>query len=77
MKPHSKHDVAIISNDDLRQLRSDTEKGLNRKGAIITQTDLARMRGSTRIETKEEKAQNKVIHQEQLDQKMAAAKSRK
>ena len=44
--------AAIVSNDELRKIRDDIEKGKgasNREAAILSQADIARMKASTKI----------------------------
>lgn len=45
--------AAIVSNDELRKMREDIEKGkgATRDAAILTSNDIARMKASTKIET--------------------------
>ncbi len=40
---------AIVTTDDLRDIRNKTEKGQKADAAILSNADLERMKGSTKI----------------------------
>ena len=44
---------ATITTDELREVRNKTEKGQKADATIIDKSDLERMKGSTKILTKE------------------------
>jgi len=69
--------IAIISKEELRKIREQTEKGLQADAHIITKTELDRMKGSTKIVTKDEEKQMKKMLDEQKEQQRGAAKARK
>lgn len=68
---------AVISKDELRRIREQTEKGLQADALIMPKTELERIRGSTRIVTKEEEKLTKKMLNEQKEQQRGAAKARK
>jgi hypothetical protein len=68
---------AVISADELRKIREQTEKGLQADALIMPKTELDRIRGSTKIVTKEEEKQTKKMLGEQKEQQRGAAKARK
>lgn len=69
--------AAIITKDDLRRIREQTEKGLQADALIIPKTELDRMRAATKIVTKEEQKQTKRMLNEQKEQQRGVAKARK
>ena len=69
-----------MSNDELRKMRSDIEKtgkGANREAAVLTASDIARMKAASKITTEKDQAAQKRILEEQKAQQQAAAKARK
>ena len=46
--------AAIITTSELREIRNKTEKGQKADSTIIDKSDLERMKGSTKILTKEQ-----------------------
>lgn len=59
--------ASVISTKELRELRAQTEKGQKADAAIITASELERIKASTKIQTKEEKMQETRIFQEQKE----------
>ena len=60
-----------MSNDELRKLRGDIEKtgkGAIREAAVISASDIARMKASAKITTEADAAAQKRIHEEQKAQ---------
>lgn len=45
--------VAVISNSELKDIREKTEKGQKSDAIVISKGELERMRGTTKIQTKE------------------------
>ena len=69
--------AAVVSMNDLRRIRDQTEKGQKADAIIIGKSELDRIRGSTKIVSKEEQKQTKKMLDEQKEQQRAAAKARK
>jgi len=69
--------IAIVSQEELRAIRGKAEKQAQPESAIITKSELERIKRSTKIQTKEQKSQQNRLIEEQKDQQMAAAKARK
>jgi len=67
----------VLSKEELRDLRNQTETGKKSDALVISKAELDRMKASTKILTKDEEAQQKKLFEEQKDQQMAAAKARK
>ena len=64
----SNQNVAIVRNEDLRKMREDIDKngkGAIRAAAVVTATDIARMKQSAQIQSAQEKAAQKKIQEEQ------------
>ncbi len=65
--------VAIVNNDDLRKMRGDIEKTkgatATREAAVISQSEIARMKASTKIQSANEAAEQKRIAEEQKAQR--------
>jgi hypothetical protein len=61
----------------LRRIREETEKKPTRTSDIVNNAEIERMKGSTKIQTKDDKADTKKLYGEQLQQQQAAAKARK
>lgn len=58
--------IAIVTVEDLRRIREETEKKPTRTSDIVNNTEIERMKASTKIETKDEKAETKKVHAEQV-----------
>lgn len=61
----------------MRRIREETEKKPTRTSDIVNKGEIERMKASTKIETKDDKAEAKKLYSEQLQQQQAAAKARK
>ena len=66
-----------MSLDELRAIRSKTEKNNQTDAVIITQKDLARIKEATVIKTKEQLQQEKKLQDEQKEAALAKSKLRK
>ena len=66
-----------MSMEEIRRIRQSTESGKQVDGVVISQSELDRIRKSTRITTKQQEIQTKKLYNEQKEQQMAAAKARK
>jgi hypothetical protein len=69
--------AAVISLNELRRIRQQTEKGEKPDAIVIPKTELDRIKGSTKIVTKEEQKLTKKMLDEQKEQQRGAAKARK
>jgi hypothetical protein len=72
--------AAIVTTDELRNIRSDIEKSkktATREAAILPSSDIERMKRSAKVQTAKEQAQAKKIHDEQKQSMQAASKARK
>lgn len=69
--------AAIVSLGELRKIREQTEKGQKADAIVITHNELERIKGSTKIVTKEEQKLTKKMLDEQVEQQRGAAKARK
>jgi len=58
--------IAIVTVEDLRRIREETEKKPTRTSDIVNNTEIERMKASTKIQTKDEKAETKKVHDEQV-----------
>jgi len=67
----------IVGQDEMRQLRQDTNKGKATAAGILTMGELDRIKKSTKIETLEDKRASGAIIKSQHEQAQAAAKTRK
>ena len=67
----------VVDKDELRDIRKKTEKGQKSDAIVITQSELERMKATTKIQTKEQESQHRKLLEEQKDQQMAEAKARK
>lgn len=67
----------IVGQDEMRQLRQDTNKGKATAAGILTMGELDRIKKSTKIETVEDKRATGAIIKSQHEQAQAAAKARK
>ncbi len=76
-KPAAPKGAAVLSMNEIRKIRNDTEKGQKVNGIVISKTELDRIRKSTRVTTKEQELETKKLLNEQKDQQMAAARARK
>ena len=68
---------STLTKEQLRDIREKTEKGQKSEAVVIKQEDLERMKGTTKIQTKEAEIQQRRLLEEQKDSAMAAAKARK
>ena len=66
-----------VTKEELREIRQKTEKGQKSDAIVISQSELERMKASTKIQTKEQDFQQRKLIEEQKDQQMAEAKARK
>ena len=71
--------MAVVTTDDLRKMRGDIEKTgkATREATVLSVSEIARMKASTKIQSADETAQLKRIQEEQKAQRQAAAKDRK
>jgi len=69
--------TGIVSLEELRKIRTKTEKNQANDAVIISKTDLARIKQSTKIQTKDQQMQQKKLLEEQKEAAMAKAKQRK
>ena len=69
--------AAVVSMQDLRKIREQTEKGQKADAVIIPKNELERIKGSTKITTKEEQKQSKKMLEEQKEKQRSAANARK
>ena len=63
--------MAVVSNDDLRKMRGDiakTGKGANREAAVISASEIARMKQSAVVTSQRDQQQQKRIQEEQKAQ---------
>ena len=68
---------STLTKEQLRDIREKTEKGQKSEAVVIKQEELERMKGTTKIQTKEAEIQQRRLLEEQKDSAMAAAKARK
>ena len=61
----------------MRDIREKTEKGQKSEAVVLSQTEIERMKATTKIQTKEQEIQQHRLLEEQKDSAMAAAKARK
>ena len=66
-----------VTKEELREIRQKTEKGQKSDAIVISQSELERMKASTKIQTKEQDFQQRKLIEDQKDQQMAEAKARK
>jgi hypothetical protein len=69
--------TAVVSLDELRDIRNKTEKNQKNDAVIISKNELARIKDSTKITTKEATQELKKMQEEQKEKQMAASKLRK
>lgn len=69
--------AAIISTEELRRIRQETEKKPTRQAAMLVMGDIERMKQSATIHSKDDKIAQKKLYQEQLDAQQAANRARK
>lgn len=69
--------AAVVSLNELRKIREQTEKGLKADAVILPKSELDRIRGSTKVVTKEEEKMTKKMLEEQKMQQRSAALARK
>jgi hypothetical protein len=70
-------DTKVVSKEELKTIREKMEKGQKSDAVVISKQDIQRMKESTKIQTKEQEAQQRRLLEEQKDQQLAAAKARK
>jgi hypothetical protein len=76
-KAGTKAGATVISMEELRTIRSKTEKNNQTDAVIITQKDMERIKEATTIKTKEQLAQEKRLLEEQKNAALAKSKMRK
>ena len=69
--------AAIISQNELRKIRNQTEKGLQKDAIILPKSELDRIRMASKIVTKDQEMQQKQIVNEQKEQQKIAHEARK
>ena len=57
----------MVSKEELRKIREQTEKGQKSDAIVISAGELERIKNSTQIRTKEEEFQQKRLIEEQKD----------
>lgn len=57
-------DVPTVTKEELRDIRGKTEKGQKSDAIVISQSELERMRGATKIQTKEQEFQQRKLLEE-------------
>lgn len=60
--------IAVVTNDDLRQIKADIEKTgktASREAAILSAAEIERMKRSTKLMSKQDQLQQKRISDEQ------------
>ena len=67
----------MISLDELRNIRTKTESNNQQDAVIISASDLARIKGSTVIKSRDQMLQEKRLNEEQKQAAMAKSKARK
>ena len=70
-------DVAIVSQDMLRSIRSQVEKNPNNKAAILNASEIDRIKGSTKIETAQEIQAASILAKSQKESALEQSKARK
>ena len=73
----AKAGATILSINELRRIREQTEKGLQKDAAILSKTELDRIRQASVIMTKDQQDQEKQIVEEQKEKQMAVHNARK
>jgi len=76
-KPGSAAGVGIVTMDELRTIRTKTEKNNQNDAVIIIKGDLDRIRDATTIKTKEQIIQEKRLLEEQKQAALIKSKARK
>lgn len=72
------NDVAIVTAKDIKTMRDELIKGkAPRDAGIVTASEIARIKASTKIQSQEEAKLTKKINIEQKEQQQAQAKARK
>lgn len=69
--------ASILSINDLRKIREQTEKGLQKDAIILPKTELDRIRHASTIVSKDMEMQQKRIHEEQKERQRVAHNLRK
>lgn len=67
----------MISVEELRRIRNNTEKNNQQDAVIISANDLARIKDATVIKTNEQRIREKKLLDEQKEAAMAKSKARK
>ena len=67
----------MISVEELRRIRKNTEKNNQQDAVIISATDLARIKDATVIKSNEQRIREKKLQDEQKEAAMAKSKARK
>lgn len=62
MSAKAAKNVAVITTDELRRIREETEKAPTRKAAMLPSSDVERMKASAKISTKEDTMQQKKVY---------------
>jgi len=73
----AKAGATILSINELRKIREQTEKGLQKDAAILSKIELDRIRQASIIMSKDQQEQEKKIMEEQKDKQMTLHNSRK
>ena len=69
--------AAIVSVNELRKIRNQTEKGLQKDAIILNKSELDRIRQASKITTKDQELQQKQIANEQKEQQRITHEARK
>jgi hypothetical protein len=76
-KPGSANGAGVISMDELRKIRTKTEKNNQNDAVVISRGDLERIREATTIKTKDQIIQEKKLLEEQKEAALLKSKMRK
>lgn len=71
------NEAAVVSLEELRDIRRKTEKNNQNDAVIISKGDLERIKAATTIKTKEQTLQEKKLVEEQKNAALAKSKARK
>jgi hypothetical protein len=77
LKEQEMEDVAVVSQDMLRSIRSQVEKKPTNKAAVITNTDIDRMKASIKIETADDLKAAATLAKTQKESAMEQSNARK
>ena len=69
--------TAIVNIEELRKIRTNTEKNNQQDAVIISAADLSRIKEATIIKSKEQKIKERALQDEQKNAAMAKSKARK